>query len=84
MSEMDVSPLTLLQLIGDGEVWQEADGRVVVTDREYFGLSDPIGEVTHKAEILRDSGRAEPDGICWKLTTSGREVLAHETTRKAR
>ena len=71
----------LLAAVAACEVWLEADGRSVLTDREYFGVSDPVCEVTQEVRAAESAGliksrpfRGGPtlSGGAWELTDAGR------------
>ncbi|HEX8345049.1 MAG TPA: hypothetical protein VF657_09930 [Actinoplanes sp.] len=63
------------------DLWQEADGTSVQTDAEYFGLADPIGEVTEEvrlaesADLIRTRSLRVGAGAVWELTDAGRAAL---------
>jgi hypothetical protein len=72
----------LLGAARDHDLWQKADGTSFQTNAEYFGLSDPIGEVTEEVRLAESAGlictrplRYGP-GAAWDLTDVGIAALA--------
>lgn len=79
----------LLRAVAGHEVWQNPDRTSVLTDSAYFGLSDPIADVTEEVALAEAAGliKARPlrsgPGAAWDLTEAGRVWLAeHDTTTK--
>lgn len=65
-----------LRAVRAGEVWCENDGRAVETFVEYFGVSDPIADVTEEMRLAESAGLARPAGMRWELTPAGQDALA--------
>ncbi len=75
--------LRLLAEVEAGEVWQKPDGHSELTDRHYFGVSDPVCIVTARIAELERAGWVELVELAhgsrqWLLTDAGRAVLAGE------
>lgn len=65
---------SLLHAVNDGEVWLNDDGTSELTDREYFGVSDPICDVTAEVQAAREAGLIErpfPGKRMWRITRNG-------------
>lgn len=66
----------LLAAAEGNDLWQEADGTSVQTDREYFGVSDPIAWVTEECRLAEFAGLLRVgSGAAWELTDAGEAAL---------
>lgn len=75
--------LALLADVDAGEVWQRSDGQSELTDRDQFGVSDPVCIVTSRIAELERAGWVHLVELAygsrqWQLTDAGRAVLAGE------
>ncbi len=71
---MTITVEALLEAVNDHEVWLERDGTSCLTDREYFGLSDPICDVTEEVKAAYEAGlieRPRPGSTLWRITRDG-------------
>ncbi|MFI5895660.1 hypothetical protein ACIA5D_36750 [Actinoplanes sp. NPDC051513] len=73
----------LLAAADNCDLWLEPGGSSVLTDREYFGVSDPIDNVTEEVAIAEKAGFlvSKPystggPGGSWRLTPAGAAALA--------
>lgn len=69
----------LLREVANGEVWLEDNGRTVLTNREHFGVSDWIADLTDDVAEAEAAGlitRPAPGRLMWDLTKRGEAVLA--------
>lgn len=82
VTTMKVTPrrLDLLGWVDDMEIWQESNGHSIRTDREYFGLSEVVEQVSQEMADIEAAGWAtvtvgQYGARYWELTDAGREVL---------
>ncbi len=68
---MTITLEALLQAVNDHEVWLNRDGTSELTDREYFGVSDPICDVTDEVRAAYEARlieRPRPGSTLWRIT----------------